>query len=179
MRHLKTQPGERTATPMKNSARPLTIAACAVAALLLLVPATAGAQSPTRERYVEYLEPICKKDAERTARILEGVRSRVLRFRMGIASLQFERATRAFNQTLRRLVRVPRPAEDRETLARWLEAMKRQSRLMAKTSVVMKKRYRVQAVMLDSRLVSNADRANAIVMHMGFDHCLLDPEQFG
>ena len=160
----------------------------AVLALMLAAPVSAsttvGATSSetgaeqTRAGYIRALEPICARNARQSTRILKGVRKQVARGQLAPAARRFARATRAFSKTVRQVLAVQRPAEDRSTLTPWIKLLKRQRSYLAQITTALKQGNRYQAQRLSVLLMRNADQANSTVTGYGFKQCLIRPNKF-
>ena len=146
--------------------------------------ATASQDSGTREGeatradFIRTAEPICARDTRRNVRILKGVRKQVREGKLAPAGRRFTRATRAFTQTLRAVLDIPRPAEDRQLLNRWIKYLIKQRSYLAQISKALGNGDGYQAQRLSLLLIRNANQANQSVRGYGFRHCLIRPNKF-
>ena len=152
-----------------------------LAALLVFAPPAAAQEdesNPELERYIEAVEPICQKDAARSERILKGVRRKVMLDYTGVASRQFARAARAFRDTLRRIIAVPRPAEELVQFNTWITSLKGQLVMLRRISRTLLDRQRFKAQRQSIQLLRNARQSNTVVADIEFNHCVLRPNKF-
>src|SRR5665811_1132635 len=167
----------------------------ALALFAVAAPAGAGAQQPaagatasqnpgaengepTRAGFIRAAEPICARDTRRNMRILKGVRQQVRKGKLAPAAKRFTRATRAFTQTLRAVMAIPRPAEDRQLLNGWIRDLMKQRSYLAQISKALGKGDGFQAQRLSLLLIRNANQANQAVRGYGFKHCQIKPNKF-
>lgn len=148
-----------------------------LAALVLTAPAPA-AEAPTRSEYVSQLERICEPDAKATQRAVRGTRADVRRERFSRAAAKVAKARRIFVGTVRAISKVPRPAADRGTLARWFSALNGEARALAKTAAALRARdvARFQRVWAD--FIHEGNKANNVVVAFGFNYCSFKPSRF-
>jgi hypothetical protein len=148
-----------------------------LAALALAVPA-AAAEAPTRPEYVKRLERICRPDSEATQRAVRGTRRDVRFERFRRAAAKVAEARRIFTGTVRAISRVPRPAADRATLARWFAALKREARALGHTAASLRAEdiARFQRVWAD--FIHEGNKANNVVVSFGFHYCSFKPSRF-
>jgi hypothetical protein len=148
-----------------------------LAALALPVPADA-AEAPTRPEYVAHLEKICKPDSKATQRAVRGTRADVRSESFRRAAAKVAKARRIFSGTVRSISRVPRPAADRATLARWFAALKREARALGHTASSLRAEdiARFQRVWAD--FIHEGNKANNVVVSFGFNYCSFKPSRF-
>ena len=182
-----------TLLPRAIAAAIALVLAATLALALSAAPAGAGAQASgatasqdsgtregeaTRADFIRTAEPICARDTRRNVRILKGVRKQVREGKLAPAGRRFTRATRAFTQTLRAVLGIPRPAEDRQLLNRWIKYLIKQRSYLAQISKALGNDDGFQAQRLSLLLIRNANQANQSVRGYGFRHCLIRPNKF-
>jgi hypothetical protein len=147
-------------------------------AVLVLAALPAKAAEITRAEYVVRLEQICKPDSVATQRAVRGTRADVRSERFRPAAAKVEKAQRIFAGTVRSISRVPRPAEDRDTLARWFAALNRESVALGRTAASLQAEdvARFQRVWAD--FVHEGNKATNVVVSFGFDYCAFKPARF-
>lgn len=145
--------------------------------LVLAVPAQARADV-TRSEYVAQLEKICKPRSEATQRAVQGTRADVRSEWFRRAAAKVAKAQRIFTGTVRSISRVPRPSPDRATLARWLDALKREAGSLTRTAASLRAEdiARFQRVWAD--FIHEGNKANNVVVSFGFDYCVFKPSRF-
>jgi len=151
-------------------------------ALLATAAAPASAETgeePTRDRYVERAEPICKRNVLANKRIFRGAKGKVRRGELKQASRHFFRASRAFGKTIRQLVRVPRPTADLTRLKKWFGLLRKEKRLIVKIGKALRAEKKRRAESVSLELNRNSNRANNAVLPFGFDYCRLEQSRFG
>jgi hypothetical protein len=146
--------------------------------MLALVAPLALAVKPTREEYADRVEPICKVNTEANARILKGARAMVRAGRLKAASSRFNRAALAFAKAVKQLKAVPRPAEDRAQLAKWLGYLDAGRSYLAKIGKALAADEKPEAARESIRLSHNSELANFAVLGFGFVYCHIDPSKF-
>lgn len=146
-------------------------------ALALFAPVVAAAEV-TRTEYVARLEKVCKPDSEATQRAVRGTRADIRSERFRRAAAKVTKAKRIFSGTVRSISQVPRPAADRETLARWFTALKREADALGRTAASLRAEdlARFQRVWAD--FVHEGNKANNVVVSFGFDYCAFKPSRF-
>lgn len=158
-------------TPTATAA--LALAATLAAAAFLVAPASA--EAPTRDEYVQLAEPICKRNTNANQRLLKGVRGKIRRNRLRPASRQFARAARAFLAAVRQISRLPRPVEDRATLARWIKLLRTQVIYLRGIAKALRAGNRFKSQRISVLLLRNANQANNTVLRFGFRWCKVRP----
>jgi hypothetical protein len=146
-------------------------------ALALFVPAQAAAEV-TRPDYVAQLEKICKPDSEATRRAVRGTRADVRAERFRRAATKVAKAKRIFSGTVRSISRVLRPREDRDTLARWFTALKREVDALGRTAAALRAEDLARFQRLWADFVHEGNKANNIVVSFGFNYCAFKPARF-
>lgn len=152
-------------------------AAGLVAALVFGAIATAEV-APTRSEYVERLEKICKPRAEATSRAMEGVRSDLEGRRLKAAAAKFDRAERIFRTTVKAISAVPRPSEDKPTLARWFGYLKRQEGYLKEISRALNAGKAIKAQHLTAAFIRTGNRANNVSLMFSFNYCRFKYSRF-
>jgi hypothetical protein len=147
-------------------------------ATIALSGPAAAADTPTRPAYVAQLERICKPDSQATQRAVRGTRADVRFERFRRAAAKVAEARRIFIGTVRSISRVPRPVADRDTLARWFAALRREARALGRTTGSLRSEdvARFQRVWADFIHVGN--KANNVVVSFGFNFCAFKPTRF-
>ena len=146
--------------------------------LLLLAGSCLAADGPSRPEYVDSLELICKPGAEATRLAVRGVRADVRSERLGQAAAKFARAKRIFARTVRRIGAVPRPEEDRETLARWFSALDREKFYLGRMIATLRKEDVPGFQRVTAKFIHEGNRANNVVVSFEFDYCSFRPSRF-
>lgn len=146
--------------------------------LFLLAPGAVASAEFSRSEYVIQLEAICKPRSEATQRAVRGVKGLVRSERLPLAAPKVERAKRIFAGTIARIALVPRPAEDRATLARWFSALKREVGALSSTADSLRADDvpRFQRVWGD--FVHEGNKANNVVVSFGFNYCNFRASRF-
>lgn len=155
------------------------LAAASAALTLAVLSTVAGAaEAPTRAEYVAQLERICKPGSLETQRAVRGMRADVRAERLRVAARKFARAQRIFGRTVDSIARVPRPPEDRETLARWFDALAEEQVYLGRivTSLRADDVARFQRVSAD--FIHQGNKANNVVISFGFNYCAFKPSRF-
>lgn len=149
-----------------------------VAAPLALAGEEPGGEEGSREEYVARVEPICKRSASASKRILRGVKTQVRKNRLGPAGRRVIRASVSLARAARRIAAVPRPAADITTLTRWVRYLKLQSSLLRKIGVALKSGGRARASHYATRLNHFNSLANNTVVGFGFHECQANSSQY-
>jgi hypothetical protein len=157
------------------------LAVLAIAAVAAAAPAAFGAEAaeaPTRPEYVDRLERICKPGSEATQRAVRGMRADVRAERLRVAAAKFARAKRIFARTVSSIAPVRRPTEDRDTLARWFEALAKEQVYLGGivSSLRAEDIARFQRVSAD--FIHQGNKANNIVVSFGLNYCAFKPSRF-
>jgi hypothetical protein len=146
---------------------------------LLLAATPATAEAPTREEYVDRLEPICKPDALATQRVMKGARADIRAERVGPATAKFARATSIFGSTVKEMVPVPRPPADVARLSKWFTYLKRQESYLREITAQLRRDRPIAAQRLTARFIHNGNLANNVVLPFGFDWCSFKFSRYG
>jgi hypothetical protein len=149
-------------------------AAVLVAALALSAPpalAAEAAEAPTRAEYVERLEQICKPNSEATQRAVRGMRADVRAERLRVAAGKFAKAQRIFGRTVSSISKVPRPAADRETLARWFDALAEEQVLLGRIVASLRAEDLARFQRVSADFIHQGNKANNVVVSFGFNYC--------
>ncbi len=156
----------------------LAIPAIVAISLTLIFTAAVGAAEPTRSQYVAQMETICKPDSEATQRAVRGTRADVRAERLSVAARKVAKAQRIFAGTVRSISKVPRPAADSATLARWFAALADESAALSRTADALRANDvpRFQRVWGD--FIHEGNKANNVVVSFGFDYCNFKPSRF-
>lgn len=153
----------------------LATALVAAVALAALLGAPASAEAPTQQQYVQRAEPICKRNTLANQRLLRGVKGKIARNRLRPASRQFARASRAFLGAVRQISRLPRPVDDRATIATWIKQLRTQVVYLRGIAKALRAGNRYQSQRISVQLLRNANRANNTVLRFGFRWCKVRP----
>lgn len=154
----------------------LLIAAAATAAPAAVVAETA--EAPTRAEYVERLERICKPGSEATQRAVSGMRADIRAERLRVAAAKFARAKRIFAGTVSSISAVPRPAEDRDTLARWFAALGKEEVYLGKMVSALRAEDVARFQRVSADFIHQGNKANNVVVSFGFNYCAFKPSRF-
>jgi hypothetical protein len=144
------------------------------AALVLVFALTAGvslAAEVTRPEYVAQLEKICKPGSEATQRAVQGMRADVRSERLQLAATKFSKAKRIFAGTVNSISKVPRPAADRATLARWFAALGRETDYLGRTAAALRAEDIPRFQRVSGRFFQEGSKANNVVVSFGFNYC--------
>lgn len=148
--------------------------------MALLAAATASAaEAPTRDEYVDRLEPICKPDALATQRAMKGARGDIRAERFDAAAKKFARATSIFGSTMKRISPVLRPTADVERLKRWFTYLTRQESYLQRLTEQLGLGHSIKFQRLLSRFIHNGNLANNVVLAFGFDWCSFKFSRYG
>jgi DNA-binding MurR/RpiR family transcriptional regulator len=154
-----------------------------IALALLLATATSAAASaageaPTRSEYVARLERICRPDSAATQRAVRGTRADVRHERLRLAAKKVSQAKRIFAGTVRAISKVARPGAYRATLARWFDALKRETVALGRTASALRAEDvpRFQRVWAD--FIHEGNKANNVGVSFGFNYCNFRPSRF-
>jgi hypothetical protein len=150
------------------------VGVAAVAALVVVLCASAFAAEVSREEYKEGAEPICKASAKANERILSGVRAQVTKGKLKAPAAKFARASRAQARTLRELEALPRPSADEARLSKWFSYLKIEADLFARAGKKLKAGDKVGAQQIFKKLTRNINKANVQVLPFSFNHCRLN-----
>lgn len=151
---------------------------CAVAlAIAVSVPALA-ASSDSREDYVATLDPICKRDAKRNSKLLDGTEAMVIKGKFAAPARKWAKASKNFKRTLKRLEAIPSPPADAALLKRWFRQMNAQQKLMEQMTKALKAKDTKRANKLKIKLLRNSNKANNTVFLFDFRQCLIVPEMY-
>jgi hypothetical protein len=154
------------------------LAGVLLAALALSLPAAAVAAAPTRPEYVSRLEQICKPGSEATRRAVRGMRADVRAERLRVAAAKFARAEAIFDRTVSSISKVPRPPEDRETLARWFRALAKEEVYLGRMVAVLRADDLARFQRVSADFIHQGNKANIIVVSFGFNYCAFKPSRF-
>ncbi len=150
--------------------RPLT----AIAAGLILavaLSAAADAASSGRAQFVKRADNLCqpqRNDAKR--RIAHGIKL-LGRERVRAAGREFARAYREVRTGYRRVSRLPRPADDRRRIAKWLRREREATATGVRSATALKHRRFARAARLSDKAALLERRAARPVRNFGFEHC--------
>jgi hypothetical protein len=163
------------------SGRPLArralAALCGVALLAPLVTPALAAE-PTRESYREAVEPICRANTRANKRILAGVKGEVRAGKLKPAAARFAKAAKALKKSVGELRAVPPPPADRSRLSRWLGEVATEASLFEAIAADLRKGQKAQAERIVTKLSTDANQANNMVLAFEFEYCRLEPSRF-
>jgi len=157
------------------------LVALLVVALALTAPSALGAETaetPTRPEYVDRLERICKPGSEATQRAVRGMRADVRAERLRVAAAKFARAKRIFARTVGSIAAVPRPADDRDTLARWFKALAKEQVHLGGIVSSLRAEDVARFQRASADFIHQGNKANNIVVSFGFNYCAFKPSRF-
>jgi hypothetical protein len=141
-------------------------------ALLLVGPVPGGdTEAPTREEYVQRVEPICKRGDEANDRILKGSLGKIKRGELPAAGRQVIRAADALGKSVEQLEAVPRPIDDELRLKRWFERLDEVEGELRSVGTALKQDNEVRANHAAIRAERSGVAANNASIEMGFRHC--------
>lgn len=153
----------------------------AVLAAALLAPAAAGAEEPTRQQYVEQVEPICQANTEANMRILKNVKDKARSHdaaKMREAGRQFIHASAVFGKTVGKLAAVPRPPADDARLLRWFKQLNIVREKLRKLGVALKAGEEIKAAHEQIRVERASNAANNVGFVFEFHYCRLTKSRF-
>ena len=132
----------------------------------------------TCSEYVAHLEKLCKPDAKATQRAVRGMRSDIRSERLRLAASKFSKAKQIFAGTVRSISKVPRPAADRATLARWFAALARETDYLGRTAAALRAEDIPRFQRVSGRFFQEGSKANNVVVSFGFNYCAFKPTRF-
>lgn len=159
--------------------RSIPIALLTLALTMVVAVSAPAAEAPTREEYVDRLEAICKPDALATQRAMKGARADVRAERLKVAAVKFGKATSIFGGTVGKISAVPRPAADKERLAKWFTYLNRQKSYLGEITTQLRQDHAIKAQRLTARFIHNGNLANNVVLPFGFDYCSFKFSRYG
>lgn len=151
-----------------------------LACLVLALAATAGAAGaePSRSEYVTQLEKICKPRSLATTRAVRGTRADVQAERFAVAAGKFAKARRIFAGTVSAIAKVPQPAADRATLARWFEALDRETTYLDRSIAALRAENLPRFQLESAQFFRQGSRSNNIVISFEFDYCAFKSSRY-
>ncbi|HVY78837.1 MAG TPA: hypothetical protein VG898_10055 [Solirubrobacterales bacterium] len=158
----------------------LTIVAL-VAVLALGAVTAASAEEPTRQQYVEQVEPICKANTEANQRILENAKERAKSrnpAKMRQAGAQFIHASVVFGKSVQKIAAVPRPAADDVRLVKWFKQLGVVREKLRKLGVALKAGEEIKAAHEQIRVERASNAANNFGFAFKFHYCRLTASRF-
>ena len=150
-----------------------------LAVLLLGVASAPAAEAPTRDEYVDQLEPICKPDALATQKAMKGARGDVRAERLKVAAKKFAKATAIFGGNIEEISAVPRPSADTARLAKWFTYLERQESYLRQITEQLRQEHAIKAQRLTARFIHNGNLANNVVLAFGFNWCSFRFSRYG
>jgi hypothetical protein len=150
----------------------------ALIAALASAPAARATAEPTRAQYVAQLEKICKPGSEATERAVRGMRSDIRAERLRVAADKFSKARRIFAGTVNSISKVPRPASDRDTLARWFAALDREQSYLGQIVTALRAEDIPRFQRIQGQFAQQGSKANNVVVSFGFNYCAYKPSRF-
>jgi hypothetical protein len=145
----------------------IALALCLLAGTL----AAAAAAEVSRPEYVAQLERICQPGSEATQRAVRGMRADVRSERLRLAATKFSKAKRIFAGTVDSISKVPRPAADRATLARWFAALARETDYLGRSAAALRAEDIPRFQRVSGRFFQEGSKANNVVVSFGFNYC--------
>lgn len=152
--------------------------AAIVVALLLAAAPLAHGEEQTRAGYRAQVEPICKRDTQRSKRILRGAERRIKKQKLVPAGRQFLRVSRTFGQAIGQIVRVPRPPADEARLQKWFKFLRLVKARLRQLGKHLVRKQRTKATHTSVRLERASNSANNISFPFGFRACRLSRDHF-
>jgi hypothetical protein len=145
---------------------------------VVAVTSAAAAEGPTRLEYVTRLEAICKPGSLATQRAIRGVKGDVRSENLRRAAPKVARARRIFAGTVGRIAPVPRPIDDRTTLARWMAALHREDRALGHIVQALREDDVARFERVWADFLHEGASANNIVVSFGFNYCAFRSSRF-
>jgi len=152
-----------------------------LAALALLVPATAGAEEaavPTRVEYVAQVEPICQANTEANTQILKNAKFRAHHGKMKQAGAQFIHASAAFGAAVEKIATVPRPTADDPRLLKWFKFLKIVTKDLHEIGTALREEDKIRAAHEAIRVQRSGNAANNVGFVFQFHYCRITPSRF-
>lgn len=150
--------------------------ACLV--LVLAVAAVAAGADLSRSEYVTRLEKVCKPRSLATSRAVRGTRADVQAERFGAAAAKFTKARRIFAGTVSAIKKVPRPAADRATLARWFAALDRETEYLDRSIAALRAGNLPRFQRASAQFFREGSKSNNIVISFEFDYCAFKSSRY-
>jgi hypothetical protein len=166
-------------TAKRNRARRM--AATLLPALLgaaLVASGAARAEGTARKEYVATLEALCKPRELAIEQRVGGVRDDVKKGRSKIAGKKFGIAARIFGASVRSIVPVPRPPEDKMSVSKWFRYLNQQEAYMQQISRTLLQGRTIQGQRYIARFVHSGNLANRAVLGFGFNYCAFKFSRF-
>ncbi len=163
---------------MRGTIGILAAVACAIVIAGVAKAEIAPGTIPTREQYVAEIEPICEKNTDDNARILDGARQKVRSDKMPVAGNQFIRASKAFGKAVTQISKVPRPPADDARLLKWIKFLRIVQKNLKKIGLALKAENRVKANHEAIRAERSGNAANNVGSVFKFLNCHLQPSRF-
>lgn len=143
--------------------------------------AAAHAEEPTRQQYVEQVEPICQANTEANLRILKNVQDKARSpdpAKMKEAAAQFIHASVVFGKTVGKIAAVARPAADNERLLKWFKQLNVVREKLRKLGIALRQGERIKAAHEQIRVERASNAANNISFVFDFHACRLTKSRF-
>jgi hypothetical protein len=150
-----------------------------IAVMVVVMTGIGDGTEPTRDEYVNQVEPICKTNVLANKRIFKGAKSEVKAGKLKLASRHFFRAATAFAKTIHQIEAVPQPSADAARLSKWLGYLRIEKEIVKKIGAALAAGDKHAASSYSVDLNANSNRANNTVLGFGFDYCRIDPTRFG
>jgi hypothetical protein len=178
---LKTDPSISMWEPFLNWLVEITAAnPSAAASAGLGVAALAHADdAPTIDTYKATVEPICKRDREASEKILADTKQAIRDGRLKVAGRSLIRASRRFNETIGKLVAVPRPAEYEAKLQKWFKFLRILRDRIRQTGVYYKEGEELRATHESIAAERTGNAANNVSFSFKFKYCRLSRSRLG
>lgn len=152
-----------------------------VAVLALGVVSVARAEDPTRQQYVERVEPICQANTRANMRILRNVQAKARSrnpAKVREAGAQFIHASAVFGRTVGKIAAVPRPPGDNERLLKWFKQLNIVREKLRKLGVALKAGEEIKAAHEQIRVERASNAANNVGFVFEFHYCRLTKSRF-
>ncbi|HWA52563.1 MAG TPA: hypothetical protein VG816_00170 [Solirubrobacterales bacterium] len=156
-------------------------AVAVVVVLALGLASAARAEEPTRQQYVELVEPICQANTEANMRILKNVQTKARSSdpaTMKEAGAQFIHASAVFGKAVGKLAAVARPAADNERLLKWFKQLNVVREKLRKLGVALQEGNRIKAAHEQIRVERASNAANNVGFVFRFHYCRLTKSRF-
>lgn len=155
---------------------PRSILVCLV--LVLPVVAVAAGAELSRSEYVTQLEKICKPRSLATTQAVRGTRADVQAERFAAAAGKFAKARRIFVGTVGAIKRVPQPAADQATLARWFDALDRETTYLDRSIAALRAEDLPRFQRESAQFFRQGSKSNNIVISFEFDYCAFKSSRY-
>lgn len=147
--------------------------------MALVAASAAYAESISRDEYVAELESICKPGMKQTQRAMKGARTDVRKERNAVAAGKFDRGASAYESTLNKIAKVPRPEADLAKLKEWFAKLDKQTDYMREMADQLRAGHNIKAQRIFPYFIHNGNQANNLTLSFEFDWCAFRFSRFG